>query len=349
VSASPGPGYAAPARQRPRRPIGLAELADRVGVSVPTVSKVLNGRPDVAPATRSRVLAAIDEFGRPRLSRPGRPAPRREALELLFYELESTWAIQILWGVQQAAMDSGVSVLLSGLASRFFPPDEWVQEVVHRRPLGVIFALTQFTPAQRRWLADAEIPAVILDPPRVPAADQPRVSAANRRGGQEATEHLIALGHRRIALAAGPEAIPCAKDRQDGYRAAMARASLSPVVRSGNMNADDGAALARDLLRLKDRPTAIVTSNDLQAMGVYTAAREAGLVIPDQLSVVGFDNLSVAQWMSPALTTIHQPLQDMAVAATDLVLGLAWGNPVPSAQLELDTHLVLRGSTAPPQ
>jgi LacI family transcriptional regulator len=327
-------------------------LAERVGVSVPTVSKVLNGRPDVAAATRSRVLAAIDEFGHPRLSRPGRPVPRREALELLFYELESTWAIQILWGVQQAAMDSGVSVLLSGLESRFFPPDEWVSEVVSRRPLGVISALTQFTPAQRQLLTEADIPAVTLDPPRAPAVDEPRVGAANRRGVREATEHLLALGHRRIALIAGPEAIPCAKDRQEGYRAAMADASAPALVRSGNMNAGDGAVLARDLLRLDrvdgGRPTAIVATNDLQAMGIYTAAREAGLTIPDELSVVGFDNLTVAQWMSPALTTVHQPLQDMAIAATDLVLRLAWGNPTPATALELDTHLVVRGSTAPP-
>jgi DNA-binding LacI/PurR family transcriptional regulator len=128
----------------------------------------------------------------------------------------------------------------------------------------------------------------------------------------------------------------------------MAEASLPPLVRSGNMNAEDGAVLARDLLRLPERPTAVVTSNDLQAMGVYTAAREAGLAIPGELSVIGFDNLTLAQWLSPALTTVHQPLQDMAVAATDLVLRLAWGNPAPELQVELDTHLVVRGSTAPP-
>ena len=335
-------------RNRPRRPLTMAELAGEAGVSVPTVSRVLNGRSEVSEETRRKVMAVIAEHGPPRLSRPGRAVPRTEAIELLFHELESTWAIQILWGVQRAAAESGCAVMVSGLGGRFFPPDTWVEEVVARRSTAVIAALSGFTAAQHQRLLAGGVPVVVLDPPRAPLPNTPWVSATNGAGAASATRHLLELGHRRIALVAGPEEIPCAFDRLQGYRAAMADAgaSVTGLVRSVSMNSDEGLVAARELLRV--RPTAIVATNDLQAMGVYEAVREAGLRIPDDVSVVGFDDLSVAAWMSPGLTTVHQPLHDLAVTATDLVLCLAWGTPVPTLRLELPTHLVVRGSTAPP-
>lgn len=349
MSSSPDPGTGLP-RNRPRRPPTLTELAREVGVSVPTVSKVLNGRPDVAPETRQRVLAAVDRCGQPRMRKPGKATERPDALELLFFELESTWAIQVLWGVQQAAMEYGCSVMLSGLQGRFFADDDWVEDAVSRRPVGVLAALTGFTDAQRERMDAQGITVVALDPPRPPPPGLPSVNATNHEGTASATRYLLELGHERIALVAGPEAIPCAYERQQGYRAAMREAGL-PVrglVGSGNMNAEEGLAVARELLRRTPRPTAVVATNDLQAMGTYEAARELGLHIPEDLSVVGFDDLTVAEWMSPALTTVHQPLHDMAVAATDLLLRLAWGNPTPTTRLELDTHLVVRRSTAAP-
>jgi DNA-binding LacI/PurR family transcriptional regulator len=328
----------------------LTELAREVGVSVSTVSKVLNGRSDVSRETRRRVLAAVDQYGMPRLSKPGKSSPQVDAIELLFHELESTWAIQILWGVQQAAMESGCSVMLSGLGGSFFPSDDWVETAIMHHPLGVITALTGLSAAQQARLGDRGIPVVALDPPRTPPSGTPSVSATNYEGAFTAVRHLLDLGHRRIALVAGPEVIPCAHARLLGYRAAMAEvgAPVTGLVGSGGMNSEEGLVVARELLRREPRPTAVLATNDLQAMGVYEAARELGLRIPDDLSVVGFDDLSVAAWMAPGLTTIHQPLHEMAVAATDLVLCLAWGNPVERRHLELPTHLVVRQSTAPP-
>jgi LacI family xylobiose transport system transcriptional regulator len=328
----------------------LTELAREAGVSVPTVSKVLNGRFPVSRETRQRVLEAVDQHGYPRLSKPGKAVHRPDALELLFFELESTWAIQILWGVQQAAMENSCSVMISGMGGSFFPPDSWVEDVIARRSIGVIAALTALTDAQLDDLCENGIPVVALDPARTPPPDTPWISATNRDGAFTSTRHLLDLGHRRIAMVAGPGVIPCAHARLQGYRAAMAGAGapVEGLVRSGNMNAEDGLALGRELLQVSPRPTAIVTTNDLQAMGVYEAAREARLCIPGDLSVVGFDDLAVAAWMAPGLTTVHQPLHEMAVAATDLALCLAWGTPTEALHRELAVHLVVRASTAPP-
>ncbi len=337
-------------RIRPRRGPTLADLAQDCEVSVATVSKVLHDRPGVSEATRGRVWAAIARHGKPRLQRPGRTSGRPEALELLFFELESTWAIQVLWGAQQAAAESGCSVMISGLGGRFFPPDEWVHEAIGRRPVAVIAALTGFTDPQYLRFVESGIPVVVLEPPRVTRPEIPTVHAANRQGMFLATRHLLGLGHRRIALVAGPEAIPCALDRQQGYRAAMAAAGAAAEVRvqSGNMHSEDGLRCARALLDADPGLTALLATNDLQAMGVYEAVRERGLRVPDDVSVVGFDNLSVASWMAPGLTTVHQPVHELAVAATDLALCLAWDTPTPKQHVEMATRLVVRHSTAPP-
>jgi LacI family xylobiose transport system transcriptional regulator len=166
-----------------------------------------------------------------------------------------------------------------------------------------------------------------------------------------ATRHLLGLGHTRIGAIGGPESILCSRARLDGYRAAMDAAGVPvdpALVRYGNFHVKDGIKEGRALLALRDRPTAIFAGNDLQALGVYQAARELRLHIPEDLSVVGFDDLPVAPWVGPPLTTVRQPLAQMAMAAARLVLRLARGEQPTQTRVELATELVLRESTAPP-
>jgi DNA-binding LacI/PurR family transcriptional regulator len=179
----------------------------------------------------------------------------------------------------------------------------------------------------------------------------PFVGATNWSGGRSATRHLIELGHRRIAMISGPDQILCCRARLDGYRAAIEAAgrTLDPnlVVRTA-LTCEDGSAAALALLRRSPRPTAIFTSNDLQALGVYQAARMLGLSIPGDLSVVGFDDLPIAPLVDPPLTTVHQPLVEMAVAATELALALGRGERAAQPCIEMATTLTVRASTAPP-
>jgi LacI family transcriptional regulator, xylobiose transport system transcriptional regulator len=237
----------------------------------------------------------------------------------------------------------------------------WIEGLLERRPTGVIAVFSELSDSQQVQLKTRRIPLVVVDPTGQSLHDTPSVGATNWSGGVAATRHLLDLGHRRIAVISGPERILCSRARLDGYRAAMDAAGIAidpGLVRYGDFHVADGLAQGRELLRRPDPPTAIVAANDLQAFGVYEAAREARLRIPEELSVVGFDDLPVAAWVGPPLTTIRQPLVEMAAAATKLVLDLTGQATAPRprsrggyagpTRIELATTLVVRQSTAAP-
>lgn len=339
---------AGPSRGRPRRQVTIAHIAELAGVSIPTVSKVLNGRSDVAAETRQRIEAIIRDNGYQRLEKTPQPS---NLIELIFHELESAWALEIIRGVERVASEEGLAVVLSELRGRHTPGRGWIEAALARRPLGVISVFSQLAEAQQAQLESRGIPVVVVDPTGEPFHQTPSVGATNWSGGVSATRHLIELGHRRIAHISGPEAILCSRARLDGYRAAMDAAGLpvdDNLVRYGDFHVEEGRDHGRDLLALPQRPTAVFAANDLQALGVYEAARAAGLRIPEDLSVVGFDDLPIAHWVGPPLTTVRQHLVEMAVAATELVLALARGPQPTHTRVELATTLVVRQSTAAP-
>lgn len=327
----------------------IARIAEEAGVSIPTVSKVINGRSDVAMDTRERVEAIIRKHG---YQRPDKGLARSNILELIFHELESAWALEIIRGVEQVARDNNMAVVLSELQGRHTPGRGWIEGVLTRRPSGVISVFSDLSTVQRSKLETRGIPFVVVDPVGEPSQDTPSIGATNWSGGLAATRHLLELGHRRIAVISGPDHVLCSRARVDGYRAAVETAGLcvdSALVRHGDFHVEGGYEQGRALLALPDPPTAIFAGSDLQALGVYEAAREAGLRIPDDLSVVGFDDLPVARWVGPPLTTIRQPLLEMAAAGARLALNLARGEKPPHRRIELATSLLLRHSTAPPR
>ncbi|MCL2734611.1 MAG: LacI family DNA-binding transcriptional regulator [Actinomycetia bacterium] len=326
----------------------LAEIARAAGVSAPTVSKVLNGRGDVAPSTRSRVEELLRAHGYQRRRGSVQPAP---LFDLVFHELESSWAMEVIRGVENVARQEGLSVVLSESAGRLSPGQTWVDGVLARRPTGVILVLSGLDPAQRGQLTSRDIPFVVLDPAGDPGEDVPAIGATNWQGGLAATRHLLELGHRRIGVIGGPTGIMCSRARIDGYRAALETAGIAydaALVTNGDFHHEAGYTKGLELLRLPDRPTAVFTGNDLQALGLYEAARELGLRIPHDLSVVGFDDLPLARWFSPPLTTVRQPLTEMAEAAAQLVLDISRGNQPSTLRVDLATRLVERASSAPP-
>ncbi len=229
------------------------------------------------------------------------------------------------------------------MQGRRTPGRGWIEGVLARRPTGVIAVFSDLSDVMREQLRSRGIPFVVVDPTGEPLHDTPSVGATNWNGGLTATRHLLGLGHRRIGVIGGPEWILCSRARLDGYRAAMDEAGVPvdpALVSHGKFHVGEGIDKGRALLRLPDRPTAIFAGNDLQALGVYQAAREARLHIPEDLSVVGFDDLPVARWVGPPLTTIRQPLVEMAVAAAELVLRMADGETPAQPRVELATDLV---------
>jgi LacI family xylobiose transport system transcriptional regulator len=338
------------ATRREPRPEGattLAGIARAAGVSPPTVSKVLNGRADVAPATRRRVEELLRRHGYQRRAKV-RAAP---LIDLVFHELESPWATEVIRGVQNVARRAGLNVVLSESAGRLSPGQSWVDGVLARRPTGVVLVLSGLDPDQRAQLTSRGIPFVVMDPAGDPGDDVPAIGATNWQGGLAATRHLLELGHRRIAVIGGPAGMMCARARIDGYRAALETAGVGydpALVRTGDFHHEAGHAVGLDLLGRPDRPTAVFAGNDLQALGLYEAARELGLRIPQDVSVVGFDDLPLARWISPPLTTVRQPLTEMAEAATRLVLDLSRGEQPGTLRVDLATRLVERASSAEP-
>lgn len=325
----------------------ISAIAASIGVSVPSVSKVLNGRSDVAPATRRKIEKALQEHNYQRNARQTGGSAAR-LIELVFHELDSAWSIEIIRGVEQAARRNGMGVVLSDLGGRHSPDQRWMREVIARRPHGIILVLSTLTADQKRQLETRSIPYVVLDTNGDTIVGVPAVGSNNWQGGLLATRHLLSLGHRRIAMVSGPEDVLCSRARVDGYRAAHSEAGvplMEDPIRWGNFTVGGGYEHGRELLARPDRPTAIFAGSDMQALGVLRAAREQGIDVPGQLSVIGYDDLPLAAWVDPPLTTVNQPLLEMADAAASMVLDIARGTDPKPRSIELAIELVVRDSS----
>ncbi|MGW4372368.1 LacI family DNA-binding transcriptional regulator [Streptomyces albidoflavus] len=327
--------------------ITLAQVAQRAGVSISTVSKVLNGRQDVAAPTRIKVERLLEAHAYRRTTRSAHEAP---LIEIVFHELESIWAMELIRGVENVAKTHGAGVVLTESGTRHAPGPEWMEAMLQRRPLGVVLVFSALPGEVKEQLRARSIPFVIIDPAGNPDPDVPSVGSANWNGGLAATRHLVECGHRRIGVITGPEDMLCSRARLDGYRSAMTMAGLEVdpgLILFGDFHVEGGYDRATEMLSRSRPPTAIFAGSDLQALGVLEAARVHGLRVPHDLSVVGYDDVSLARWASPALTTIHQPLRQMAEEATQMLMRLRAKETV-STRLELATSLVVRKSTAGP-
>lgn len=326
----------------------IATIAEEVGVSLTTVSKVLNGHSDVSPRTRERVEASLE---RHRYRRRGkRHSAGVGQIELVFHELDSVWATEIIGGVEGVTAAAEVGVVLSQLGGKHRPSQQWLEGVLLRRPLGVLFVLCNLTNPQRQQLQRRSIPFVVIDTDSATSASVPTVGSNNWSGGLLATRHLLELGHRRIACISGPPDMLCSRARAAGFRFAHDEAGTpvdSDLVRYASFSAHDGYQYAMELLPRPDRPTAIFAGSDMQALGVIRAARQLGLEVPADLSVIGYDNLPLVAWIAPALTTVNQPLRDMAGTAAQMLLDMARGVELSTSRIDLVTELIVRESTAP--
>ena len=331
----------------------LANVAASAGVSGATVSKVLNGRNDVAPATRARIQDLLHEHDY--VARRVRPAPS-PTIELFFHGQLNAYHTEVLQGVVEAAAEAGVAAVVSVRPrGRHRPganrPAPWVRDLATAGRQAAIVVTSELAAADLTALARAPMPVVVIDQLNLPNARLASVGSTNFAGGLAATQHLLDLGHRRIAYLGGPAAAVCNQARMHGYRGAM-EAAGAPVpdgyVRTGRFSYEHGIAGGAALLDLPQPPTAVFAGSDETALGVIEAARVRGLRVPEDLSVVGFDDTPVARLAAPPLTTVRQPLREMGAVAVRTALRLAAGERVDSHHVELATELVVRQSTARP-
>lgn len=331
----------------------LSQVAAQAGVSKGTVSKVLNGRPDVGEDTRERVRAAVADLGYTG-SAVRRP---RTAIVLVFDTLESNYSLQVMAGAVDACGRADADLMLSTLPSLEqgdVPPfsEDWFARCGRTGETAVIAVTTPLTAEQVAAAAHAQIPLVAIDPVNSLPSTVPSIGSTNWAGGYEATTHLLELGHRRIGHLSGAGGSVPARERLAGYRSALENAGVPHdpgLVTGGGFSYEAGFAGALELLEREDPPTALFAASDEAALGAFEASRQAGLRVPDDLSVVGFDDTLLARWASPKLTTVRQPLHAMGEMAVERAVTLLAGGSRRVHPLQLQTSLVERSSTAPPR
>jgi DNA-binding LacI/PurR family transcriptional regulator len=324
----------------------IAQIAQIAGVSVPTVSKVLNSRADVALPTREKVERIIEEYGfvRNRAARALRKG-KTGLVDLLLPRLDDEYYLPILEGVVQVLREAGTRLVLT--STDYQPEQEvrWIDTVTDHSTDGILVVLPSDTAIEH--LERSGLPFVLIHNQGGLLATAPSVRITSWEGGFVATTHLIQLGHQRIAYIGKTAPARDAIERIAGYRAALDAVGLTldPQLQcDGDFTESDGYTATIALLELKEPPTAIFAGNDRQAAGVYRALHERSLSVPDQMSVVGFDNLPYTEIMNPPLTTVHAPRLELGRTAASMLVRLINGEQLEMPRMVLPTHLVERQS-----
>jgi LacI family transcriptional regulator len=331
--------------------VTIREIADLAGVSIATVSRVLNGRGDVSPETRELVSRVIREHGYiANRSARGLSAGRTGLVGVLVPLVFPAYFAAILSGAAEALHEQDLRVVLSPTDHEHDREVSLIDRLMHGTTDGALIVLPEESSEELERLLHEGYSFVVVDP-LMPLDERiPSVSAAHASGADQAMQHLLGLGHRRIAAITGPRGWVATEDRRRGYHAALAAAGILPdpaLVVEGDFEIAGGEKAAGHLLDLREPPTAIFAFNDNLAIGVLQAARARGLRVPEDLSVVGFDDVEHASIVTPTLTTIRQPLAEMGRTAVSLLMRLLERQRFETLHVELGTRLVARESTGP--
>lgn len=328
-----------------RRPT-IMDVAAAAGVSVATVSKAVNGRYGVAPETVDRVLAVVEDLGyESSLIASSMRSRTTGVIGVLVADFEP-FSAEILKGVGLALSDSHFDLL--AYSGSHGTAEGWERRSLSRLSGTLIDGAIIVTPTV--VTVGTEVPIVAIDPHTGPA-DLPTVECDSFGGALQATRHLIELGHRRIGFIAGRTDLRSSIARDAGYRRALANAGipLDPaLVGAGSYRQDAVRVAALEMLRRKERPTAIFAANDISALEIVKVAAELGLDVPQDLSIIGFDDVPEASAASPGLSTVRQPMQTLGAEAARMLLALMRGETLKATHLKLATRLVPRGTTAAP-
>lgn len=334
---------------------GLAEIAAAAGVSISTVSRVLNRRDGVNDATRKRVLAVLAEL--PYNPRGVGALQRTGVIALLVPELSNPIFPAFAEALETRATRRGYSSLLCNTRSASMREEGYVRMLLARGVQGMVFVSpecsdTAASHEHYRTLVAEGVHMVFVNA-SLPALEIPSVSVDEQVAGYAATRHLLQLGHRRIGFVAGPSRSLPSRAKAAGWQLALEEAELAAdtaLVAHAPYGAAGGAAAAGRLLAQPDPPSAVICSSDLMAIGAVSEARRRGLRVPEELSVVGFDDIPMAQYVTPALTTLAQPITEIARAAIDVLLtALEGSGPSGAHSRVFRPRLVVRDSTAPYQ
>jgi LacI family transcriptional regulator len=331
---------------RRNKSITIQDVAQAAGVSVSTVSRVLNDKDDVAPETYEKVQSIIQEMGyTSSLAARSMRSRRTNVIGLIVPDVADSFSIQVMKGVNQAIfeLDYDLIIYTSGSIKKRSAAER-EQYFVSLLNGSVTDGVIIVTPAATSFSTAA--PVVTIDPNNE-CPECLTVIGTNHAGAMAAMEHLISLGHRRIGFIGGRPDLQSAQRRLQGYQDALRQANIpvdQDLIATGDFTTETGRLCARNLLSLSDPPTAIFAANDQSAMGTIEATCEMGLRVPEDLSVIGFDNIPEAAYYDPALTTIDQFIEEMGRVATGKLIDLIQGQPLESDLYKVPTQLVVRDS-----
>lgn len=329
--------------------VTIKDVAKAVGVAHSTVSRALNGDPRISHETRERVLRAARELNyQPNVSARGLVRRKVLSIGLVVPDVTEPFYGRIVEGVDRATYEAGFNLVLYLTHADRRREIAALEQIRQGRVDGLILMIRKAKAEAVIEMKQQGVPLVLLlQQIRGSGIDSVRVD--NAEGALAAVRHLIAGGHRRIALVSGPAQAPDAQERHRGYKTALEQAGIAydaQLVVRGDFSFASGARAAEKLLHLpeRQRPTAIFAANDHMAMGAIKYLAEHGIAVPQQMAVVGFDDLAPAAYFSPSLTTVRQPVEESGRQAAELLIGRIQGAVRESREIILKTELVVRES-----
>lgn len=328
----------------------IREVARRAGVSVATVSRVLNATGPVREETRRRVLECVDALGYvPHSAARSLSLRKTQHIGVVLPDLHGEFFSELIRGIDRAARRAGYHVLISGSHSDA-DEIEAVLRALHGRVDGLILMPMGLQPDVRRARLPRRLPVVLLNDSD-PDTEHDSIRIDNRGGARSATEHLIDLGHRRIAVVRGPEDNSDAAERLAGFRDALAARDVAfdpEWLLAGDFREESGYRAGTLLARSPTRPTAVFATNDAMAIGCLAALRERGLSVPADLALVGFDDIPIARFLDPPLTSVRVAIAELGARAIERLLATIEGANGSTRHHEIvAATLVVRASTSP--
>jgi LacI family repressor for deo operon, udp, cdd, tsx, nupC, and nupG len=318
-------------------------------VSTATVSRALNGTGQIASPTRAAIEAAVEQLGyRPNTIARSLVTKSTETIALLLPDITNPFYAALVSGIQQYALSHDHTMLLCTTEGDAEREEQYLSLLRAKQVDGALVDGLVLPPDRIARFVQDGFPIVCLDRD-IDSTSIPLVQVDNRLGGRLATEHLIGLGHARIAHVTGAQPLGISDERLAGYRDALADAGITAnpgLVADGRFTEEGGYDATRELLDRSPDFTAVFAANDLSAIGVLHALAESGRRVPDDVSVVGFDDLRLAAFTVPPLTTIRQPALEIAQRATEILIDLTRGKHVEKLRHLLEPSLVIRSSTA---
>lgn len=304
-------------------PVTIYDVAREAGVSMATVSRVVNGNPNVKPSTRKKVLAAIEQLGyRPNAVARGLASKRTTTVGVVIPDIASPFFAELARGIDDIASMYKYNIILCDSDERIERELHLTNTLLEKQVDGIIFMGREITENHMQVFTTAAVP-IVLAGTKDPTGQLPSVDISHYEAGYDATKHLIEKGHKRIAMVTGPLIDPLTGMRRfEGYKKAMEEAGLSfkdSYVYNGNFRYESGLEAVDQFMSLVERPTAIFAASDEMAVGVIHGIQDRGLRVPEDVEVIGFDNIRLAEMVRPRLTTVVQPMYDIGAVAMRLL------------------------------